>query len=86
MVELSWHAERGGAHIPGRDHTGLPPWPGDHRVRVHAVGRHGNDTEAYHVAVWEAPPAPEQVLKRYDPTEPTGGSTAARSAKPPPSP
>ncbi|MCE6994128.1 DUF6461 domain-containing protein [Saccharothrix sp. S26] len=76
VVELSWRAERGDARIPGRPgrrqrhHAATPPWPGDYRVRVHARGRDGNDAEAYHLAVWEAPPAPEHVIKRLDTTEP----------------
>ncbi|MFJ6676214.1 DUF6461 domain-containing protein [Actinosynnema sp. NPDC091369] len=69
-VEISWRAERGGARVPGGHRTAAPPWPADYRVRVHARGRDGHDTEGYHVAVWAAPPAPEHVIKRLDPAEP----------------
>ncbi|MDR6595680.1 DUF6461 domain-containing protein [Saccharothrix longispora] len=69
VVEVSWHARRGDAAIPGVSDT-TPPWPGDLRVRVHARGRDGNDTEWYELAAWPAPPAPERVLKTADTTEP----------------
>lgn len=71
VVEVGWHTHHGDANTSGRGlPIGTPPWPGDFRVRVHARGRDGHDQEWYEIALWEAPPAPERVLKRPDPAEP----------------
>ncbi|MEU8819613.1 DUF6461 domain-containing protein [Actinoplanes sp. NPDC048796] len=75
VVELSWHAAEGQASIVSPDGTvggrlrhQTPPWPGDYRVRVHAVDRDSGDTEfeRYKLVVWAAPPAPQTVHKRTD--------------------
>jgi hypothetical protein len=60
------------AHLLGS----TPPWPGDYRVRVHVVGRdeadadlragRPGDAESVELVLWQAPPAPEVVLRRTD--------------------
>ena len=60
------------AHLLGS----TPPWPGDYRVRVHVAGRdeadadlragRPGDAESVELVVWQAPPAPEAVLRRTD--------------------
>ncbi|SNY66820.1 DUF6461 domain-containing protein [Paractinoplanes atraurantiacus] len=75
VVELSWHAAEGQASIVSPDGTvagrlrgQTPPWPGDYRVRVHAVDRDSGDSEfeRYKLVVWAASRAPEIVHKRTD--------------------
>jgi hypothetical protein len=72
VVEVSWTAPEGGAVVHGgatRRGRGpareLPPWPGDYRVRVHVTGR-DDDEETYHLAIWQAPAAPDVVHKKTD--------------------
>ncbi|MFC3454920.1 DUF6461 domain-containing protein [Amycolatopsis speibonae] len=68
VVEISWRAERGDAALselaPHRSRT--PPWPGDFRVRVHAIGRDGEERERYELMLWQAPAGPEIVYKHSD--------------------
>jgi hypothetical protein len=55
---------------------GTPPWPGDYRVRVQVTGRdeadadlragRPGDAESVELVLWQAPPAPEAVLRRTD--------------------
>lgn len=55
---------------------GTPPWPGDYRVRVQVSGRDEADpdlragrpgaAEFVELVLWQAPPAPEAVLRRTD--------------------
>ncbi|XVU21196.1 DUF6461 domain-containing protein [Actinoplanes sp. CA-054009] len=75
VVELSWRAAEGQASIVSPDGAvggrlrGLtPPWPGDYRVRVHAVDRDSGDSEfeRYKLVVWAGPPGPQVVHKRVD--------------------
>ncbi|MFI5561581.1 DUF6461 domain-containing protein [Amycolatopsis japonica] len=68
VVEISWRAERGDATLSGSGSWQLrtPPWPGDFRVRVHAVGRDGEERERYEIMLWQAPPGPDIVHKRGD--------------------
>ncbi|GAA4235113.1 DUF6461 domain-containing protein [Actinomadura meridiana] len=73
IVEVSWHADIGGASPvgPGAIEPHLrrltPPWPGDYRLRVHARGRDDADeTETYKLMVWQAPTAPDTVHARTD--------------------
>ncbi|MGW4500816.1 DUF6461 domain-containing protein [Micromonospora sp. NPDC004336] len=75
IVEVSWRAATGGASVlgpqAGEPHLRrvAPPWPGDHRLRVHARGRDDadeGDTEFYELMVWQAPAAPEIVHARTD--------------------
>ncbi|WP_250033085.1 DUF6461 domain-containing protein [Paractinoplanes maris] len=74
IVDVSWPATEGAASIigPGPRARGLdrvtPPWPGDYRIRVRARGRDEADAhyEAYNLAVWSAPAAPDTVHKRTD--------------------
>ncbi|MFI6303090.1 DUF6461 domain-containing protein [Amycolatopsis thailandensis] len=68
IVEISWRAERGDAAFIEGSSPGsrTPPWPGDFRVRVHAVGRDGEDREHYELMLWQAPPGPEIVYKHGD--------------------
>ncbi|MEV6769393.1 DUF6461 domain-containing protein [Nocardia sp. NPDC051030] len=72
VVEVSWTAVEGSANILGqerfwpRSSFTTPPWPGDYRLRVHARGRDGDDTEAYRLAIWAAPHAPDIVHKATD--------------------
>jgi hypothetical protein len=68
VVEISWRAERGDATVSGSDsqHLRTPPWPGDFRVRVHAIGRDGEERERYEIMLWQAPPGPGIVHKRGD--------------------
>ncbi len=75
VVEVSWHADVGSASVVSPDGTPaeaalreqMPPWPGDHRLRVAARGRDdANRSESYELWVWPAPPAPELVRRRTD--------------------
>ncbi|MEV7548310.1 DUF6461 domain-containing protein [Amycolatopsis sp. NPDC089917] len=68
VVEISWRAERGDATFGegGSYASRTPPWPGDFRVRVHAIGRDGDEQERYELLLWQAPPGPEIVHKRSD--------------------
>ncbi len=68
VVELGWRAERGDAVLGESSHQRpkTPPWPGEFRVRVHAIGRDGEEDERYELMLWEAPPAPEIVHKHSD--------------------
>ncbi|RSN56019.1 hypothetical protein DMH01_29855 [Amycolatopsis sp. WAC 04182] len=68
VVEISWRAERGDATFgeDDRRRPATPPWPGDFRVRVHAIGRDGDERERYELMIWEAPPAPDVVHKQAD--------------------
>jgi hypothetical protein len=76
VVEVSWRAAAGPAAVigptdpdepaPGGMAWGTPPWPGDYRLRVHAVGRDDDVEERYQLTVWRAPAAPEIVHKRTD--------------------
>jgi len=68
VVEISWRAERGDAAFGEGDshHSRTPPWPGDYRVRVHAIGRDGEERERYEILLWQAPPGPDIVHKRSD--------------------
>ncbi|OKK01383.1 DUF6461 domain-containing protein [Amycolatopsis sp. CB00013] len=69
VVEFSWRAERGDATLSESDsrrHVRTPPWPGDFRVRVHAIGRDGEERERYELMLWQAPPGPDIVHKRGD--------------------
>ncbi|XVV16932.1 DUF6461 domain-containing protein [Actinoplanes sp. CA-131856] len=75
VVELSWRAVEGRASVVSPDGAvggrlrGLtPPWPGDYRVRVHAVDRDSGDSEfeRYKLVVWAGPPGPEVAHKRVD--------------------
>ena len=77
VVEVSWRAAVGQATVIGppelaeSSHGGMgwgaPPWPGDYRLRVHAVGRDDpDDDERYELTIWQAPAAPEIVYKRTD--------------------
>ncbi|GAA3869089.1 DUF6461 domain-containing protein [Saccharothrix violaceirubra] len=64
IVEVSFHTDTGDLGVAGWPVT--PPWPGDLRFRVHASGRDGDHREYFRVQVWEAPLAPEKVVKRTD--------------------
>ncbi|GAB2795761.1 DUF6461 domain-containing protein [Amycolatopsis magusensis] len=68
VVEISWRAEEGDAKLG--DSTSprpiAPPWPGDFRVRVHAIGRDGEESERYELVLWQAPQGPDTVHKRGD--------------------
>ncbi len=68
VTEISWRAEQGDATLgesnPHRTRT--PPWPGDFRVRVHAIGRDGGERERYELMLWQAPPGPDIEYKRGD--------------------
>ncbi|UMP07229.1 DUF6461 domain-containing protein [Amycolatopsis sp. EV170708-02-1] len=69
VVEFSWRAERGDATLSESDsrrHLRTPPWPGDFRVRVHAIGRDGEERERYELMLWQAPPGEDIVHKRGD--------------------
>ncbi|MFF5081910.1 DUF6461 domain-containing protein [Actinoplanes sp. NPDC000266] len=93
VVEVSWHAAEGQASIVSSDGTATgrlrdqtPPWPGDYRVRIHAVDRDSGDSEfeRYKLVVWSAPAAPEIVHKRTDLLghRLRGEAVPARSARP----
>ncbi|GAB2858027.1 DUF6461 domain-containing protein [Lentzea nigeriaca] len=63
VAEVSFTAEKGDARLgPG----GMPPWPGEFRVRVHARGRDGDDDERYELLIWPAPHAEPVVHKKTD--------------------
>ncbi|KFU81866.1 hypothetical protein SAMN04489729_0255 [Amycolatopsis lurida] len=68
VVEFSWRAERGDATLSesASRHLRTPPWPGDFRVRVHAIGRDGEERERYELMLWQGPPGPDIVHKRGD--------------------
>ncbi|MEV6909004.1 DUF6461 domain-containing protein [Amycolatopsis sp. NPDC051071] len=68
VVEVSWRAEQGDATLgaSAAHQPKTPPWPGDLRVRVHAIGRDGEERERYELVLWEAPPGPDIVHKRGD--------------------
>lgn len=68
VVEISWRAERGDATLSesGSRHLRTPPWPGDFRVRVHAIGRDGEERERFELMLWQAPPGPDIAHKRGD--------------------
>ncbi|WP_181773981.1 DUF6461 domain-containing protein [Amycolatopsis pittospori] len=68
VVELSWRAEQGDATLgeSASQTSKTPPWPGDFRVRVHAIGRDGDEKERYELVLWQAPPGPDIVHKRGD--------------------
>ncbi|MEU3623739.1 hypothetical protein BS329_14740 [Amycolatopsis coloradensis] len=68
VVEVSWSAEKGDATLGGggAQRSKTPPWPGDFRVRVHAIGRDGEERERYELMLWEAPPGPDVVHKHSD--------------------
>jgi Family of unknown function (DUF6461) len=82
VVEVSWTAAEGQASVVGPNGPGddcllreTPPWPGDYRLRVHALGRDDSgdagedgiaDGENYELVVWRAPAAPEIVYRRTD--------------------
>ncbi|WP_051342150.1 hypothetical protein [Pseudonocardia spinosispora] len=74
VVEISWTAVQGagtvlGTITPWPSPVGLqtPPWPGDYRIRVHAVGRDDRSLGGrYRLLVWPAPTAPEIVHKATD--------------------
>ncbi|MFC5007690.1 DUF6461 domain-containing protein [Dactylosporangium cerinum] len=75
VVEVSWRATGSGAAVPGPHERApdprrcTPPWPGDYRLRVHALGRDEPDdrgSEHYQLMVWQAPAAPEIVHARTD--------------------
>ncbi|HUA28653.1 MAG TPA: DUF6461 domain-containing protein [Streptosporangiaceae bacterium] len=79
VVEVSWTAAQGQASVVGPNGPGddnllreTPPWPGDYRLRVHALGRDDADEddvadgEIYELAVWRAPAGPEIVYRRTD--------------------
>lgn len=68
VAEVSWRAEQGDAILGESDRRRpkTPPWPGDFRVRVHAIGRDGGESERYELVLWKAPPGPDLVHKRGD--------------------
>jgi hypothetical protein len=75
VVEVSWRAAAGRASLVGADGEGdgrfskqTPPWPGEYRLRVSAIGRDEQDaaSESYHLQVWQAPAAPQMVHRRTD--------------------
>ncbi len=68
VVEISWRAERGDATLSesASRHLRTPPWPRDFRVRVHAIGRDGEERERYELLLWQGPPGPDIVHKRGD--------------------
>ncbi|WP_410658926.1 DUF6461 domain-containing protein [Amycolatopsis sp. lyj-112] len=68
VAEVSWRAGQGDAILgeSSRHRPKTPPWPGDFRVRVHAIGRDGGESERYELVLWEAPPGPDLVHKRSD--------------------
>ncbi|USX48915.1 DUF6461 domain-containing protein [Lentzea sp. HUAS12] len=63
VAETSFAARRGDARF---GHGGMPPWPGEFRVRVHAHGRDGDDDESHHLLIWPAPHAEPLVHKKTD--------------------
>jgi hypothetical protein len=66
VVELSWWVEEGLASVQGpsgeRDPSLAlvgPPWPGEYRVRVCALGRDDpDDGESYQFTIWRRPATP----------------------------
>ena len=82
VIEVSWTAAEGQASVVGPNGPGddnllreTPPWPGDYRLRVHALGRDDAedaeedgfaDGENYELVVWRAPAAPETIYRRTD--------------------
>lgn len=82
VVEVSWTAAEGQASVVGPNGPGddnllheTPPWPGDYRLRVHALGRDDAedggeegfaDGEAYELVVWRAPAGPQIVYRCTD--------------------
>ncbi|MFD9698455.1 DUF6461 domain-containing protein [Lentzea sp. NPDC059081] len=63
VAEVSFTAVEGDARL---GHGGMPPWPGEFRVRVHARGRDGDDDESYELLIWPAPHAEPLVHKKTD--------------------
>lgn len=63
VAEVGFTAVDGDARL---GHGGMPPWPGDFRVRVSARGRDGDDEEAYELLIWPAPYADPLVHKKTD--------------------
>ncbi|MFS8102321.1 DUF6461 domain-containing protein [Lentzea alba] len=63
VAEVSFTAEQGDARL---GHGGMPPWPGEFRVRVFACGRDGDDEEQYELLIWPAPTAEPLVHKKTD--------------------
>ncbi|WP_191301863.1 DUF6461 domain-containing protein [Lentzea cavernae] len=63
VAEASFTAVKGDARL---GHSGMPPWPGEFRVRVHAHGRDGDDDESHHLLIWPAPHAEPLVHKKTD--------------------
>jgi Family of unknown function (DUF6461) len=63
VAEVSFTAVNGDARL---GYGGMPPWPGEFRVRVHARGRDGDDDEAYHLLIWPAPYSEPLVHKKTD--------------------
>jgi hypothetical protein len=63
VAEVSFRAEKGDARL-GRG--GMPPWPGEFRVRVHARGRDGDDDERYELLIWPAPHSEPVVHRKTD--------------------
>jgi hypothetical protein len=63
VAEASFTAVNGDARL---GHGGMPPWPGEFRVRVHARGRDGDDDERYELLIWPAPHTEPLVHKKTD--------------------
>ncbi|MET9626805.1 DUF6461 domain-containing protein [Lentzea sp. NPDC006480] len=63
VAEISFTAVDGDAQL---GYAGMPPWPGDFRVRVSARGRDGDDEEAYELLIWPAPLTEPLVYKKTD--------------------
>jgi len=63
VAEVSFTAVDGDARL---GHGGMPPWPGDFRVRVSARGRDGDDDESHELLIWPAPHAEPLVHKKTD--------------------
>jgi hypothetical protein len=63
VAEVSFTAVNGDARL---GHGGMPPWPGDFRVRVSARGRDGDDDECYELLIWPAPYAEPLAHKKTD--------------------
>ncbi|MGW6930543.1 DUF6461 domain-containing protein [Lentzea sp. NPDC054927] len=63
VAETSFTAEEGDARL---GHGGMPPWPGEFRVRVHARGRDGDDEERYELLIWPEPHSEPLVRKKTD--------------------